>query len=418
MMMKSLYKYLILILISYSSLQNTKGQNFDYPHEFPLYSFINYDTNAIYFGKKSQEFIPIFELLNSIITKGQGHLNIVHIGASHVQADMMSGKIRTHLFNMFHGAVSNRGYVFPFSMAKTNHPFNYYSDFTGNWEACRNVQSNRNCNLGLGGISALTKDSSATFNLYFRKWNHPYFYFNDIKVLHATGDTVFDIDIITQSNNTFEKIQYNGYTQFYTEKTIDTLSFQLFKTDSLQNQFETYGAIVGMKDFNGLTYNGIGINGASVPSYLRCNLFEGHLALLDPQLVILSIGINDAHDNDFDPIKFKQNYLELIKRIKTVAPDAYIILTTNSDSYFKRRTPNKNSLLAKEVVYELIHTVPNCALWDWHTIMGGLGSIATWETNGLAKKDRVHFTREGYELLGNLFFSAFIKSYENYLLKK
>ena len=49
------------------------------------------------------------------------------------------------------------------------------------------------------------------------------------------------------------------------------------------------------------------------------------------------------------------------------------------------------------------------AVWDQFNIMGGLGSMAKWQAKGLAQKDRVHFTVSGYNLIGDLFYNAFIK---------
>jgi lysophospholipase L1-like esterase len=43
--------------------------------------------------------------------------------------------------------------------------------------------------------------------------------------------------------------------------------------------------------------------------------------------------------------------------------------------------------------------------------MGGLNSMKEWEDAGLAKEDKVHFTNEGYRLLGDLLYNAFIDRY-------
>ena len=47
--------------------------------------------------------------------------------------------------------------------------------------------------------------------------------------------------------------------------------------------------------------------------------------------------------------------------------------------------------------------------------MGGLNSILVWQRFGLAKRDRIHFTGKGYLLQGDLFFNAFLKSYDHYI---
>jgi lysophospholipase L1-like esterase len=50
--------------------------------------------------------------------------------------------------------------------------------------------------------------------------------------------------------------------------------------------------------------------------------------------------------------------------------------------------------------------------------MGGLNSMKIWESKGLAQKDKIHFTPQGYSLIGDLFYNAFIAEYINYLKNK
>ena len=57
-------------------------------------------------------------------------------------------------------------------------------------------------------------------------------------------------------------------------------------------------------------------------------------------------------------------------------------------------------------------------MWDMYNVMGGLGSIKTWQKHGYAKSDKIHLTAEGYNLMGDLMFSAIIKKYDEYLQKQ
>ncbi|GAB1450119.1 hypothetical protein MASR2M47_01750 [Draconibacterium sp.] len=93
---------------------------------------------------------------------------------------------------------------------------------------------------------------------------------------------------------------------------------------------------------NGFVYHSIGINGAQVPSFNRCYLFEKQLAVLKPDLVILGLGINDAYGKRFSQNDYEANYGELIASIRKAAPQTAIIFTTNNDSYLYRRYVNKN----------------------------------------------------------------------------
>ena len=46
--------------------------------------------------------------------------------------------------------------------------------------------------------------------------------------------------------------------------------------------------------------------------------------------------------------------------------------------------------------------------------MGGYGSILDWFKKGLTAKDKLHFSRKGYELQGELLYRALQNGYLNY----
>lgn len=90
------------------------------------------------------------------------------------------------------------------------------------------------------------------------------------------------------------------------------------------------------------------------------------------------------------------------------------MFTTNNDSYFKRKYPNKKAEEVRAVMKNLAAKYGG-GVWDMYGLMGGLGSVRTWEKAGLAKKDKIHFTKAGYETVGDLLFEAIIKSYNEFL---
>ena len=57
----------------------------------------------------------------------------------------------------------------------------------------------------------------------------------------------------------------------------------------------------------------------------------------------------------------------------------------------------------------------NAGMWDMFNVMGGLGSCNKWIKNGCAKKDKIHLTKDGYILMGDLMFSAIMKAYSEHL---
>ena len=53
----------------------------------------------------------------------------------------------------------------------------------------------------------------------------------------------------------------------------------------------------------------------------------------------------------------------------------------------------------------------DAAFWDLFGIMGGAGSMDAWVNGGYARADHIHFTPEGYTVLGNLLFNALMDTY-------
>ena len=195
---------------------------------------------------------------------------------------------------------------------------------------------------------------------------------------------------------------------------VDSLTIQIYRKKDIPSNFSFFGLLLDNEN-NGISYHSIGVNGASVKSYLRCIDFEQQLSLIQPDLVIFSIGINDAYEEDFSKESFYNNYDTLIQKIKSINPNTAILLTTNNDSYYMRKYPNKRALEVREKMLQLAQN-KDLALWDMFQVMGGLNSIKDWQKNKLAKNDLIHLTYDGYNLIGDLLFDAFMKSYINYIL--
>lgn len=353
--------------------------------------------------------------LDELVFTGQGRLNVVHIGGSHIQADVWSQEARHRMQTMVPGLRAGRGMIFPFTVAKTNNPWWYKVESTGTWTSLRSVVRTDTSTIGLAGIKVSTTDTLSEMKISFRTDQFPGHYFNRVKVLHRM-DSSYAVNAFALDSTVMIERTVNvagGYTEFHYDRYMDTLRLRFQRTDSLQRGFTLYGILLEGDD-PGIVYHAVGVNGASTASYLRCQRFVPDLALLQPDLVIFSVGVNDAHDADFSPARFKRNYTDLIARVRKAAPDAAILLTTNSDSYFKRRIPNKKGAAVRDVMLELSRE-ENVAVWDLYSVMGGLGSIARWQRKGLAQKDRIHFNRQGYILLGDLMYEALMQNYAEHL---
>jgi len=400
----------ILLIVLLSSFGSVYAQLPEYPYEIKFYDFINYKKNVLKFPGDSTSFINFFTKYKNIILKGEGQLEIVHIGGSHIQADIYTNRMRERMQSFYPGLNGGRGFIFPFKMAKTNNPYNYVVKYTGSWNYCKNVQRKSNCNFGLSGYQVSTSDSVSEITIYSRE-NYPLYDFNKIKIFYNLSDSLgYEVNVLSNSLVTKTDFPDKHYSEYQLEKYCDTIRIQIIKTDTIKKRFELYG-IKSETDDPGIIYDAIGVNGASVPSFMKCNMFEENLEVIKPDMVVLSLGTNDAYGTKFDKNIYKNNYDTLIQRILKANPNTAIMITVPNDDYLYKKYPNKNTALQEEVIMELAKKY-NAAVWDLYEIMGGFNSSQVWYNNHLMKRDRIHFTKEGYMLKGDLFFNSFIKFYD------
>ena len=376
-------------------------------------------SKITYPGGDTAAYHAFFEKLDKLIFEGKGNVTVLHIGGSHIQAGTFSHQHRSNLLETFPGIIGNRGLLFPFSaIPKNNNPYNYRTISTGNWDASKNTNPNPPFALGLSGISIAAQDTQASIEIQMRNTENLFFDFNTIYVLGNCDSgwitPVIQIDDSVIVTGIFDSARL-AYS-FHLEKYVDAFRLSFLQNDSLWEPFYLRGFWVE-NQLPGLTYVDIGVNGASVPSYLKCAYLENDLSYVKPDLCIFSIGINDASGSNFDTLQFQKNYKELIRRIKTVAPDCAILFTTNNDSYIKSGRNyynNTNGLLAQKAFLSL-GKYYQTGVWDLFSFMGGLRSMKKWEQEGWSQKDKVHFTPQGYRLLGDLLYNALLFEYIKYL---
>ncbi len=403
----------LFFILTYSF--KLQSQN-EYPFDINYYNFIHYDENKIIFPADSSNFERFFLKLDTIILNGVGKLSIVHIGGSHIQADIYSGRTRERLQTFYPGMNGGRGSVFPFRLAKTNNPRSYKVNYTGNWISCRNVEPKKKCTLGLSGMSVTTYEPKASLTIRIKSDSLVSYYFNKIRIFHKNDSNSFQAIFPSLEIERVERNDSLGFSLYYLKKDYQQFKLEFQKNKPTQNKFTIYGISLENDD-PGIVYHSIGVNGASFPSFLKCQLFEKQLVALKPDMVVISLGTNDAYTTKFKPDFYKANYQALINKIKRAAPESAILATVANDSYLFRRYPNSNTQLAANVIYQIAKK-NNCGVWDFFKIMGGLNSSSLWRQENLMVNDLIHFNVQGYLLKGDLFFNALIKAYDNHLSTK
>ena len=386
-----------------------------YVPEYDLFNMQYSDISVP--GEDSLRLNRFFQKVDTLVCLGEGRINVLHIGGSHVQADIFSNEVRRNLDAINADFQSPRGFIFPFSVARTNNPENYKVRYSGDWSSARNVQKNRQIPLGVGGIAVYTSDPSARINIDLNPDSMFRWEFDQLRLLGYVEDGSDAVKPVLYSNNdTIEGLwDYVSKTYLFHLPAPDySFSVEFIQQDSIPHVFVVNG-FIPERETPGIVYHAIGVNGASVPSYLGSEYFEEELQLIQPDLIIFAIGVNDATSKDFTVDGFCQNYDALIERIERVVPDCAYIFITNNDFYqriAKRKyAVNTNGLVAKKAFYRLAETHQG-GVWDLFSLMGGLRSMPKWQQEGLAKRDKIHFTRDGYVLIGDMFYNALIRYYK------
>ena len=403
-----------LILILCSSL---RGQFFSLD-TIAQYDFVRYDLNRLSV-KDSTTFASFFEKVWAFESQDSGKVRVMHIGDSHIQAGYFTGEIRECLHKGLGCGTKERGFVFPFGMANTNGPLNYAAQFTGDWRGFKSSSSTSRSNWGLAGISASTKDELTTLKVYSNNHTFDSYRFNRVRLYFRDESDAFTISLKAGGVDSIliKKDVHDCFTTFELQDLTDTLYFT-FEKDSIN--FEASFLIQGLELLNdepGITYSEVGVNGAEVKSFLRCDNFTNQLATVNPDLVVLSLGTNDAYRLNFNDSIFSHYYDSLINNIRITLPESNIILTTPGDGKRYRKTPLTENILVRNSILNLAKK-NNCGVWDFFNVMGGLGSINHWYVNQLTSEDFLHLNEDGYAFQGKLFYQALSQAYNDYTRKR
>ena len=381
-----------------------------YPHAYLEFPFLNLQENKIDFYN-NQSWESFFSKSKAQWLEGNQKINIVHFGGSHIQADVWSNRMRQHFQNLSSNNNSGRGFYFPFRIIGSNGSPYLKTNHSGRWKGFRNSVNKHSPPFGLLGARALLLDSISKLDMWINRQHCEDCYFDEIEFIYRDTLKSHCIEVLGDSLKWMKENNNNTKTTFKLSKLTDSISFSIYKIDTL-GSFELLGLRLS-NDQPGFCYHSIGVNGASVPSYLRCENLSDDLSMVSPDLIIFSVGINDAYEPSFSKEVFKSNYDSIIQLVKQVNPNVAILLTTNNDSYYNKKTPNNRAFLVREVMYELAEKY-HAGVWDFFEVMGGFDSILEWEKYGLAKKDKIHLTPDGYKLIGDLLFEAILKSYKEY----
>ena len=171
----------------------------------------------------------------------------------------------------------------------------------------------------------------------------------------------------------------------------------------------------------GIVYHILGVNGATCASFNKPERIS-EITSLNPDLIIISFGTNEAHGRNYNRSEHRQQMMNLVNELRKGCINAGFLLTTPPGAYIRSGRRNRiiNTRTPVVVKTEKDFAVDNdIAIWDLYDVVGGEKfACKNWTAAGMYQRDKIHFTREGYTLQGLLLHEAFIKAYNDYVATK
>lgn len=381
-----------------------------------------------------REYAPLldfFAALDSLRAGKDTVVTVVQLGDSHIQAGHYSGRMMRLLQQQFGNA--GRGWIAPFKLSRTNEPDDYFiSSVLKEWVAGRCIQSNKKCPVGPGGIGIQSVSPSINLDISMAPNNGAGYSFNQAIIYR--GEKSMPMLPAGKLKDSVETILGTApcapgvlADTFRISSLTDTLQLHstrrkqgtntLLPASSFKNVYYGFNLTNGQP---GILYHSIGVNGAMFVNYTD-ESYVRQLALLNPSLLIISLGTNETFGRRFTGSEFAGQIETFISLVKKQMPHTAILLTTPPECY-KRVTVNKkrtyvrneNTERAAKAIVEVAQR-EGLACWDLFAATGGKSSSAKWHKAGLMGRDRIHFTKEGYQEQGLLLYRALMQTYNRYI---
>lgn len=380
------------------------------------FSFIRNEANVIH-NRESLD--PLFARMIELKGTPQSKVTILHLGDSHIQADYFTGTTRTLLQQEFGNA--GLGLTFPGRVARTNESPSIYSSSTGQWNSNRITNSQNTQPIGIAGTSLKTELAGNAIKI--RTINAtPDYSFNRITLFFQKDVSSYTI---IARDSTGQSLAFAGYftdeaypnaSKLVLPYSINHVQLETVQTLPSQKQFTLFG--ISFENSNpGILYHIIGVNGAKSKHFIKSKELLKQTTALGPELIIISLGTNEAVDHPNMDAKFDSQLNTLITALKADNPNAFFLLTTPADFYKKRTRRNPGIQIIKNKIIEVANN-NKLPYWDLHEVAGGNHSADLWKQEELMQPDGIHFSKKGYALQGSLLYEAIIKGYNEYVLHR
>lgn len=361
-------------------------------------------------------------LAQHLANADSSRVSIVHIGDSHLQADMATAVARRRLQSDYGDA--GRGLVAPLKMAGTNEPRDYaFKGVDGVWVSSKLMKRPWTVKMGFTGVSTVPMSGKGALEVStLSRTDNPQT-FDVVRMFHSAKPEVAAAVPYAVSGVRSDSLM----SVIELPEPVSTIGLDV----SLPADEAIYGMSLERSRPGGLLYHVVGNNGAAYTSYNGISGFASGVALLHPDLIILSLGANEA----FSRMTSDEMYSSIgvmVERLRKACPGVPILLTTPMEcqrsTVMRRRKGRRRRVRSyavnprvaamRDVIlrYGREHGIPT---YDFYEVAGGAGASAKWVSDGMMARDRIHNSAKGYGVQGELLYEALKNAFSNHeLLKK
>lgn len=342
--------------------------------------------------------------------EGKGFARLLFFGASHTASDLYTSVIRRELQRRF--GDGGYGFVMPAKPWTHYRPRDIVVESTNTWHTDRvgKKDARRDGFYGLAGMSVSSSSPK------------------DFGRIKAQRAEVFEVFYLEQPGGGHLEVLLDGgpWGKLSTAGENFRLGMVTVRTKDGPHTLEVrpvgdgevrlFGVVVE-RGSSGVVLDTLAIPGSRAGDILEWDerTFKEALQRRSPNLVVLAYGTNESGDDE-DPIYLYELRLRaVIGRIRSMVPKSSCLLIGPSDWPVRREDGLFSERARTALIIEVQRRVAfeeGCGFFDLQAFSGGPLSMVQWAKlpKPLAQPDLVHFTREGYELLGRTLLKALLRA--------
>lgn len=354
-----------------------------------------------------------YQTLSSAVA-GKGIARIMYFGDSHVASDAMTGRVRRNLQARFGNA--GPGFFMPIKLARwyahagiefqrdsgwtvlsvrKSGPIGRYAGPSGFALQSTGMASAR---FELRPGAAEDTSGGARLGLYFLR--------------QPQGGQV----MVTFDEQSATVLSTDGsLSAGYAELPIDSVPKHV-SIDTVGDGIVTLFGVTLERGSHGVVLDMLGVPGARARDHLLWDdvLYREHLTQRDPSLIVLSYGTNEGMDASEPLEHYEQELRQVVTRARSARPAASCLLIGPTDHpqrvtherYRERRRTDQIVRAQRRIAAET-----GCGFMDLVELTGGPMSMMKLVDARLGARDHTHFTRRGYEAIGEAISAAIVDGY-------